>query len=317
MVATVSMSQLQWGTRCLQRGIMLLTAALDSSLRGECSWNTPKLWGELKDLITPAAVLLEQRRDAEEGESREPVRSSGSAGPGDPVHPADVLQLAQGSEEGERRVTTAASAAKLLFEAAGEFRRLMPTLADEQVPLAMQLLHAAEATQQALFGGVLATDEETQTLEGDTHLDLPVTDKPVCPPQEGDEQPADVTTGGEDQPGRWIGLVGATESQAQGQLTGSLEDVIQQVAAQTQLDQAEDSYGLGGSPQQGGEEEEAEPDTSQAESLATTMPWHAWSQPILSGGNGLQHERASSSSEGGSDASSPPSHRRRRMHTGL
>ncbi|OLP85793.1 hypothetical protein AK812_SmicGene33176 [Symbiodinium microadriaticum] len=196
-----------------------------------------------EDLITPAAVLLEQRRDAEEGESREPVRSSGSAGPGDPVHPADVLQLAQGSEEGERRVTTAASAAKLLFEAAGEFRRLMPTLADEQVPLAMQLLHAAEATQQALFGGVLATDEETQTLEGDTHLDLPVTDKPVCPPQEGDEQPADVTTGGEDQPGRWIGLVGATESQAQGQLTGSLEDVIQQVAAQTQLDQAEDSYG--------------------------------------------------------------------------
>ena len=45
MAATVSLQQLQWGTRCLQRAIMLLTAALDSSLRGECCWNTPKLWG--------------------------------------------------------------------------------------------------------------------------------------------------------------------------------------------------------------------------------------------------------------------------------
>ena len=192
----------------------------------------------------------------------------------------------------------------------------MPTLADEQIPLAMQLLHAAEATQQALFGGVLATDEETQTLAGDTRLNPPVVDKPELPPQEEGEQPAEVeTAGGENQPGRWTGLVGATESQAQEQLTGSLEDVIQQVAAQTQLDQADDSYGPGGSPQQE-RGEEAEQDTSQAESLATTMPWHAWSQPFLNGGDGLQQERASSSSEGGSEASSPPSHRRRRMHTG-
>ena len=39
----------------------------------------------------------------------------------------------------------------------------MPTLVDEQLPLALQLLHAPEATQQALFGVSMAANEETQT----------------------------------------------------------------------------------------------------------------------------------------------------------
>ena len=268
--------------------------------------------GELKDLITPAAVLLEQRGDADEGGTREPTRSSGSANPGGLVHPADVLHLAQGSDEGERRVTTASSAARLLFEAAGEFRRLMPTLADEQVPLAMQLLHAAEATQQALFGGVLATDEETQTQAEESRPSLPMADRPASPPQEEDEQLVAVgAAGGQEQQGRWIGLVGATKSQAQEQLTGSLEDVIQQVAAQTQLDQNDDSHVPGDGPHQQGGEDEVGADTSQPESLATTIP---------GGGNGLREDTqqgGASSSERESEVSSQPSHRRRRMHSGL
>ncbi|CAE7944187.1 unnamed protein product [Symbiodinium sp. KB8] len=143
MPAAVSVQQLQWGTRCLQRAIMLLTAALDSSLRGDGCWNTPKLWGELRDLTTPAAVLLEQREDSEDRQQR--GASSGSAEGPRQVHPADVLQLAQGHEEGGPRTRTSSTAAQLLFEAAGEFRKLMPTLVDEQVPLAVQLLHAVEA----------------------------------------------------------------------------------------------------------------------------------------------------------------------------
>ena len=309
MASTVSMQQLQWGTRCLQRAIMLLTAALDSSLRGECCWNTPKLWGELKDLVTPAAVLLEQRGDAAEGETRQCTRSSGSADRGEPVHPADVLQLAQGGQEGDRRSSTASSAATLLFEAAGEFRRLMPTLADEQVPLAMQLLHAAEATQQALFGGVMAADEETQTDVGEPCHSLPTAEQPRNPQPEAEEQAAVTSAGGREQQGQWIGLVGATESQAQAQLTGSLEEVIHQVAAQTQLDQVDDSHGLGDVPDHQEEGDDGEENTNQAASLATTMPWHAWSQPLFDGGR----DRGTSSSEGESDVSQP-SHRRRRGH---
>ncbi|CAE7634729.1 unnamed protein product [Symbiodinium necroappetens] len=327
MPAAVSVQQLQWGTRCLQRAIMLLTAALDSSLRGECCWNTPKLWGELRDLITPAAVLLEQRGDSEEQQQR--GTSSGSAEGPRRVHPADVLQLAQGHEEGGPRTRTSSTAAQLLFEAAGEFRKLMPTLVDEQVPLAVQLLHAVEATQQALFGGVMAATEETQTEAGGDNDYIPIADGPckeagattganlepggACAPAlASDHQCEDGETaatgvapshGGAPHSGQWTALGGITSSQAQALMTDSLEDAIQQ-AAQTQLDQSEEDGG-------------------QANSLATTPPWHAWSQPLMGeaanlhvGGSQDTGSREQAPSEPSSEPSCQDSHRRRRMHAG-
>ncbi|CAE7546588.1 unnamed protein product, partial [Symbiodinium necroappetens] len=185
MPAAVSLQQLQWGARCLQRAIMLLTAALDSSLRAECCWNTPKLWGELRDLTAPAATLLEQR--GEEPAEDPPPKRARAGDHAAPVHPADVLQLAQGGEEGGRRTTTAMSAASLLFDAAAQFRKLVPTLVDEQVPLALQLLRATEATQQAMFGGSMAADEETQTDDGG-----PLPEQPALPAQGGKPEQGDL-----------------------------------------------------------------------------------------------------------------------------
>ena len=94
--------------------------------------------------------------------------------------------------------------------------------------------------------------------------------------------------------------MGVSPSQAQAMVTESLEAAIQ-TAAQTQLDQES-----GGEP---------------AESLATTVPWQAWSQPLASGENLLNVGDSQTAagreyappSESESDLSSQGSHRRRRF----
>ena len=140
----------------------------------------------------------------------------------------------------------------------------------------------------------MATSEETQTDPGGPGGSLPLADQPVAPASDAKEgglqdQACDALQlvanqdGGAVQPGQWLGLVGAMESQAQAQLTDNLEEAIQQ-AAQTQLDQYEDDQGAGGELDQYEDDKDPGGDAENLESLATTLPWHAWNQALYGGG---------------------------------
>ncbi|CAE7787885.1 Clec16a [Symbiodinium sp. CCMP2592] len=128
-------------------GVILL------ALGGDRTWNTLAWWDALHDLLSPAALLSTKKGEAYHVED-DPTTA----------HPADVLKLGgEGIEEWQARTDRRASATERLLKAARRLKDIVPYVTDTVLMPVIELLHAIEAWQQALFGGAHAVQE--------THVD--------------------------------------------------------------------------------------------------------------------------------------------------
>ena len=154
MPADVGEPAIQHAEHCLRKARELAIQLRDRAIRGEPWWDLPMaIWEQLRRNTAPAAYLIERRGDAflDTGRQVRARASETARGNQDPMpraHPSDAIALADGGEEAEARTSTTATAFLLLAE---------------QAAIAAQMLHAVEHVRQAIFGGIVAVHDETQT----------------------------------------------------------------------------------------------------------------------------------------------------------
>ncbi|CAE7307905.1 MRL1 [Symbiodinium sp. CCMP2592] len=129
----------------LQKAYEMLDAVILRTMGGDRQWNDLKWWDALLDHLAPATLIAEQ-----EGERQE-------------AHPADVIALDKRDKEWTTRTSTTMSATMQLLEAAAELREAAAFMGDGDLAPVLAVLHAIEAWQNSLFGGMQAVSDETQT----------------------------------------------------------------------------------------------------------------------------------------------------------